>query len=152
MTKEREALKMALEALNNQFDSYDWRIVYAIQIIEEALAQPEQEPVAAEFWLHQCRKKPELQHLSFNRQEPELASKGYEAIPLGRVKEALAQPDHIPDAGKLVTKGVSLPEREWVGLTDKQIQAIHDTYYKRMGFREFHEHIEAKLKELNHGL
>ena len=41
MTKD-EALKLALEALNNQFDSNTWRIAHAIQIIEEALAQPEQ--------------------------------------------------------------------------------------------------------------
>ncbi len=43
----------------------------------------------------------------------------------------------------------SPPKREWVGLTDEEVQAIHDTYYRRMGFREFHQHIEAKLKEKN---
>jgi len=35
-----------------------------------------------------------------------------------KIKEALAQPDHIPDIGKLVMKEVSLPEQEpveWQG-------------------------------------
>ena len=32
------------------------------------------------------------------------------------IKKALAQPEHIPDAGKLVMKEVSLPEQEPVGV------------------------------------
>ena len=43
------------------------------------------------------------------------------------------------------------PRREWVGLTDEEIQAIHDTYYRRMGRMEFARAIEAKLKEKNGG-
>ena len=40
-------------------------------------------------------------------------------------------------------------QREWQGLTDEEIQAIHDTYYRRMGPQEFARAIEAKLKEKN---
>jgi hypothetical protein len=40
-------------------------------------------------------------------------------------------------------------QRTWVGLTDAEIQAIHDTYYRRMGPQEFARAIEAKLKEKN---
>jgi len=43
------------------------------------------------------------------------------------------------------------PKREWVGLTQKEVQEIHDTYYKRMGPQEFASMIEAKLKEKNNG-
>jgi hypothetical protein len=40
-------------------------------------------------------------------------------------------------------------QRTWVGLTDKDIQSIHDTYHKRMGPMEFARAIETKLKEKN---
>jgi hypothetical protein len=40
-------------------------------------------------------------------------------------------------------------QRTWVGLTDQDIQNIHDTYHKRMGPMEFARAIEARLKELN---
>jgi hypothetical protein len=29
------------------------------------------------------------------------------------------------------------PRREWVSLTEEEIQSIHDTYHKRMGPQEF---------------
>jgi len=41
------------------------------------------------------------------------------------------------------------PQRTWVGLTQKEVQEIHDTFYKRMGPQEFASMIEAKLKEKN---
>jgi len=41
------------------------------------------------------------------------------------------------------------PKREWIGLTQKEVQEIHDTYHKRMGPQEFASMIEAKLKEKN---
>jgi hypothetical protein len=40
-------------------------------------------------------------------------------------------------------------KREWVGLTQKEAQEIHDTYLKRMGPQEFASMIEAKLKQKN---
>ena len=39
--------------------------------------------------------------------------------------------------------------RPWVGLTQKEVQEIHDTYHKRMGPQEFASMLEAKLKERN---
>jgi len=41
------------------------------------------------------------------------------------------------------------PQRSWVGLTQKEVQKIHDTYHKRMGPQEFASMIEAKLKQKN---
>jgi len=46
---------------------------------------------------------------------------------------------------------VCSPKRPWVGLTDEEIQATHDTYHKRMGPMEYAQAIEAKLKEKNNG-
>jgi hypothetical protein len=43
------------------------------------------------------------------------------------------------------------PKRTWVGLTQKEVQEIHDTYHKRMGPQEFASMLEAKLKEKNNG-
>jgi len=43
------------------------------------------------------------------------------------------------------------PRRKWQGLTEEEIQSIHDTYHKRMGPQEFARAIEAKLKEKNNG-
>ena len=40
-------------------------------------------------------------------------------------------------------------KKPWRGLTDEDIQNIHDTYHKRMGPMEFARAIEAKLKEKN---
>jgi hypothetical protein len=44
---------------------------------------------------------------------------------------------------------VDPPPREWQGLTEKEIQSIHDTYYRRMGLQEFARSIEQALKEKN---
>jgi hypothetical protein len=91
MNKDK-ALELALEAL--EFDGFmpedlTHRSLHAkaITAIKQALAaQPapvakphEQEPIA---YLHQCGKKPELKELSFKKNEPLLAAKGYKAIPL----------------------------------------------------------------------
>ena len=50
MSKQRDALKIALEVLDSKhnFNSAEWRYLHyrAFQIIREALAEPEQEPVA----------------------------------------------------------------------------------------------------------
>ncbi len=119
MTKEREALKLALEALSGQgyYDTTQQR--EAITAIKEALAQPEQEPVA---WLKvvndwSCR--------------PVLA---------------IAYPNE-PKAKPVYT---SPPKREWVGLTDNE---INTAWKKWIGTERANKSytlaIEAKLKEKN---
>ena len=74
------------------------------------------------------------------------------------IAELAAQPEQEPVAIDWDTKtdtpimGYTTPpaaQRTWVGLTDAEIQAIHDTYYRRMGPQEFARAIEAKLKEKN---
>ena len=39
--------------------------------------------------------------------------------------------------------------KPWVGLTEEEIQSIHDTYHKRMGPQEFARAITTALKEKN---
>jgi hypothetical protein len=47
-------------------------------------------------------------------------------------------------------EALSTPQqRPWVGLTDEEIQTIHDTYYRRMGPNEFARAIEAALRSKN---
>jgi hypothetical protein len=104
------------------------RVVSAVNQLQPQLLQA-QEPVA---WM-----------VTFEKQNG-----ARETVPLsGRFKDV----KDACDFGEPIPLYKSPPKlKEWVGLTDEEVQAIHDTYYRRMGFREFHEHIEAKLKELNH--
>jgi hypothetical protein len=88
------------------------------------------------------------------------------------IKAALAQPAQEPVACVMGTYGgrfvvaplnsavvlpvgmafyTTPPKRPWVGLTQKEVQEIHDTYHKRMGPQEFASMLEAKLKEKNNG-
>ena len=48
-------------------------------------------------------------------------------------------------------RAIKTAQRPWVGLTQKEVQEIHDTYYKRMGPQEFAKAIEQALEERNHG-
>jgi hypothetical protein len=47
---------------------------------------------------------------------------------------------------------IQVYKKPWVGLTDEEIQGIHDTYHKRMGPMEFARAVEQLLKEKNNGL
>ena len=135
MTKD-EALKMALEALNKLTDvfldtegnhgDYEQKALTqgnkTILAIKEALAQPEQEPVAW-FHLHNCK--------AYFTTEPSEDMLGNYWTPL------YASP----------------PQREWVGLTEKELDAITD---KIIGFNsccgweeDYARAIEAALKEKN---
>ena len=140
MTKD-EALKLALEALERSvatcFDPYAHEQVMgrpehfvnqAITAIKEALAQPEQEPVAWQF----------MKGSSFRKRRPDdfddLASDG------------------LPYWNPLYT---TPQQRTWVGLTDEEIKAFdtwHDHREEEIGWvnpSEIVAYIEAKLKQKN---
>jgi len=95
--KANEAITALKEALTSVPD-------WASEAIEQPapVAKPhEQEPIA---YLHQCGKKPELKELSFKKNEPLLAAKGYKAIPLtsppaqpAPVQEPMAWMFEFPD-------------------------------------------------------
>lgn len=76
------------------------------------VAKPhEQEPIA---YLHQCGKKPELKELSFKKNEPLLAAKGYKAIPL--------------TSPPIEASPLAQRQRSVKPLTDEEIDAIADEY------------------------
>ena len=136
---EREALKLALEALEHCvetcFDKYSHEQVMSrpehfvnqtITAIKEALAQPEQEPVA---WGH-----------------PNSSITGR--------KQALMMVNlEIPSNAQYPELWVPLyttpPQRTWVDLTDEDKQIAFDDTQEGGGFWEFADAIEAKLKEKN---
>jgi hypothetical protein len=143
MTKEREALKLALEALEELTDdeqTYEAleRGDAAITAIKEALAQPsdsvEQEPVAWSVTVGKDYKNCiEITHCKSDAlaQYEELTKGGFESI------YTLHQLYTTP------------PKREWVGLTDDEIFKTHKQV-DSMQYLTFGKAIEAKLKEKNH--
>ena len=116
MTGLRKAAEMAIDAMIS--DDVHKRAV-AIVELRQALAQPEQDPVAAV--------------VSWD-------------------KSMITQlAEYVAPATLLYT---APPKREWVGLTDEEIDGIykthHDQYGKcQTGGFEYERTIEAKLKEKN---
>ena len=118
----REAMQMALEALEILTDGYDGTEVgveiEAITALRERLAQPEQEPVA---WA-------------------DMAVRGED-------KGLSWTPGHFHK-----TPLYTAPPKQWVGLTDEEAQMFIDARWSDgVNFTHFIRAIEAKLKEKNHG-
>ena len=117
----KEALKLALEALERISDRFDLESVAqdattAITAIKEALAQPEQGPVA---WMHVMDN-----------------TEGIKANGTGLVSITQKQKHPFGKAGVDFSKSypvISTPlytspqPRPWVGLTDEQWQVVADT-------------------------
>ena len=155
MSKQIDALKLALEALlwaNKEIngwkdDAYGYEpedhpeIMSALTAIKEALAQPEQEPVA------------------FPRQAGD-STWTVDTAFIWRVKHTIdpdTPHDFIPSEEQIETVLLALeripsgiytsppPQRTWVGLTDEEMQDLWDRY----AHMEMMRAIEAKLKEKN---
>ena len=114
MTDLRKAAEMALNALNIQtpLNNREFELRNsALEALRQALAEPEQEPVA-------------------------IVNEGMGGI------EWLSKP--LPDDTPLYT---APPKREWVGLTDSEVEAWRGNYdfFDSALVRE----VEAKLKEKN---
>ena len=132
MTKD-EALKMALEAVeeavdcakNGYISNYldDWE--NAITAIKEALAQPEQEPVA---WMSPSWIDPDTRGWQ---------SDSFESIPIEGWLPIYTTP----------------PQRTWVGLTDEEISdlwcEVSNTDFVTADTHVFARAIEAKLRSKN---
>jgi hypothetical protein len=134
---EREAMKLALEALQDSEDQlakpYSTDVRRAITAIKEALAQPEQgEPVAWRFKTG-----------TFWNREPHW-----------RYVLSLEGTEGLQDLEPLYTH--SQPKREcpqaeraaWVGLTDEE-KLVANQMWRVMDADGFIKAIEAKLKEKN---
>ena len=122
----RQALELALEALEDYVEEYgphekDSGAAYAITAIKEALAQPEQEPVA---YINIEERKLEWAYKYMSWDTPTVVN--LPKIPLY----------------------TTLPQRTWVGLTDEEIyEAVKDR--EGSSWRVIVDAIEAKLKERN---
>lgn len=146
MTKEREALKLALDAFgeiawSNETQWQRDRAKEAITAIKEALAQPEQEPVAMKFKIY----KPTVPDPT--RQD---------------INNALLPWVYDQDrssgfaASMWVTPVATLPpQRTWVGLTElEQAEIVNLKWWDwedTFDIDGFVRAIESKLKEKNHG-
>ena len=151
MTKD-EAMKMALEALEclkRDFDAdqFEWGIAdEAITAIKEALAQPEQEPVAWEQFhehmagpFYKAPPQPEKEPVAWGVFEVNLHDMFFteaEAVEMAQLKGNHAEVKPLYTA----------PQRTWVGLTAKE---KHEFRYSHMTTADFIDAIEAKLKDKN---
>ena len=116
----REALKLALEALQHEADKGN-DDAYKVErdAIKEALAQPEQEPVAWRAWVSKF---------------PQGTGSDWVYVTKPIMK------DRIHNQPLYTTP----PQRTWVGLTDEEIKQMGLSNYIKI-VRE----TEAKLKEKN---
>ena len=125
MTDLRQAAQQALEALENHEGNYKLtdaqcvRVDDAITALSEALAQPEQEPVA---WMSQANNF--LSPREFTTADAAL----YGWTPVYTTPPAAQRP--------------------WVGLTDEEQQQAYEQW-QNDGWGVFYNAIEAKLKERN---
>jgi hypothetical protein len=138
-----EALRLALEALNDRASQMKWQ--KAREAVEQALAQPEQEPVA---WLITDHHINELQIDSIRR----LIDRAKHAH-MTDIKLRINGQDEWYEADwlKHMTR-TSPPKREWQGLTDVDVSKILDEqngFYTFEKCFNFAKAIEAKLKERN---
>ncbi len=136
MTTQTEALKLALEAFKKiRNDRYShWEVDKEIDAIKEALAQPEQEPVAIKFKIY----KPTA---------PDPMRQDINDALLPWVYDQSRGSGFV--ASMWVTPVATLPpQRTWVGLTEEERTDICEGYGANIHWRAFRA-IEAKLKEKN---
>ena len=132
MTKDA-ALKLALEALEGA-DMIDCDMREAITALKEALAQPEQKPVAA--YLEVRRPNGPWQRYNL-----------YSSVAVA--EDAMRRIEGPPIEVRVLPLYTTPPKRTWVGLSEQEVSAIDKKYHKPMGPKEFAKEIEAKLKEKN---
>ena len=155
MTKD-EALQMCLEYIET--DAHERK--YVRHAIKEALAQPEQEPVA---WVCYGSSDSEMHDIDFEQKDVDALLVGtmlYTTPPQPKEPE---QEEYLSKAYRLANELrchlaiAPAPQRTWVGLTDEEIwKAVSrigtsdsdvNPYAKLADARA----IEAKLKEKNSG-
>ena len=127
MSTLREAAQQALEALVVAWQQNPhWQITEAMNALRAALAQQEQEPVA---WMYQWKNGTDRTRHVSTAKWPE--SNGWAEWPL------FTHP----------------PRREWVSLTDEEIDAVLfpycDNKYEWIDYREVACAVEQALKEKN---
>ena len=143
---DRELMQQALEALTVWEDSLHdedaiagWRFSVvgekAITALRERLAQPEKEPADEINAMRQM-----LLCVRNNLQKG--MSKSMQKLQAREINEVLGLP-----AFKSYLSDTTPPRREWVGLTDEEIDVIWDDY--NLDGADVSRAIEAKLREKN---
>jgi len=164
----QEALKLALEALETPSPMGQYK---AITAIKEALAQPEQEPVALETF------DPIGEVVGFIEGSPYIMVKVHKGKQVSLDDDLYATPPQRTEQEPVAYSGngtagreadvkptgffFQMPKRSessgkpsaWVGLTDDEIQECYSEAYKIVQGRRleiaFYKTIEAKLKQKN---
>lgn len=145
MTKEQEALKLSLEALENKFlfiagggEAIDLR-AKAITAIREAMAQPKEKVDWEKLYWLEVKKKDAL-----------AAKYERDIKPLTKIVP-MAQPEHgtsevVRDDGNICYQYTTPPQRIWVGLTEEEVARLanHELWVKT-----FIRKIEEKLRSKN---
>ena len=178
MTTQTEALKLALEALQDYLDEYgpwsdDSGAQYVLRVGKEALAQPQQETnkngsPCPEFWdwLPKAYNfEGDGNFTKYNMEVAFLAGKQAsqpEQEPVAWLQIGLA-PLHEGDVIARTTKPTKWnpewwrfeplyttpPQRTWVGLTDEEMYRYCPIWLGQADFKALMLHIESKLKDKN---
>ena len=146
MSKQIEALKLALDYIVATNKSSEFWLIPAsnlnktVTAIKEALAQPEQEPVA---WLHTKIEGVAVPHRPADLDKhPDRWEALYKTPPPCPTCEALARTVMLDQTYH------DAQRKPWVGLTDEEIQKIWRNS-EHMTVNQVCRAIEAKLKEKN---
>lgn len=115
----REAMQMALEALMQKGEHHP-KVYQAAEALRQALAQPEQEPVA---WVCYGMSSDEKHCVDYEQSD-------IDAIPVGAML-------------------YTAPPKQWVGLTDDEIEDIYFDKFSMSELEGFARSIEQALKEKN---
>ena len=134
----KEALKLALELKNSASAYWTEKEISIIEKLIDALAQPEQEPVALvvstapdRIWLD----------LGFDPQDE------YEVI-FHELHDVTWSQDNASGNGiEYVRADTTPPKRPWVGLTDEEMSEIAAQGHQR--WKEHAQAIDAALQEKN---
>ena len=133
----RQAAEMALEALEMNALGFNVirKIELAIDALESALAKPDETET--------------LKRCLFQMQEAAKALAEPEQEPVDLLKQSEREGWRYANECELEIKRLRAEKREWVRLTDKEIDDLWNKHESRFDFYSFSCDIEAKLKEKN---
>ena len=155
----QEILKLALEYIeavpDDRYNAEHIDRDALITAIEEALAQPEQEPVAVYGYCPECGAKGVMRERRLNGNDKCANGHTYPSSKSTPPQLEQEQEPVADDFFKMIAdknpKPFPLPRRTWVGLFDEEIEVLFQTAAgadEEVHIR-FARAIESKLKEVN---
>ena len=138
MTKD-EALKLALEALQNPWKAGPDGVADAIIAIKEALAHDALEKKAENARELGLDYEPEQEPVAWGMEQSD-----------GEILDVITPEEHARLEGGYTIPLYRHPQRTWVGLTlDERIELAQDVDWPVGAYCEYAEKIEAKLRSKN---